>query len=181
MTEAVGLCSLPVELQNFIALNLDPSTAVALRQTNRWFHTHVSLHRLNRIDVRNYLHNRELQPHNDDYYACFSCLDLKPSTAFTTFQIGTKLSNGNGYSYQRYCLDCGIRNGKHRQGTSLRMGGPKSKPMILCGVCTSVQAYFCEKCLCCSGCIISMRTWTGRAAHLSQRGNQTPCLGHFQR
>jgi len=182
MAEAVELCTLPVELQHHIVLNLDPSAAIALKQTNRWFHTHISLHRLDKTKVQQYLHRLELHPRNEHFYACFSCLCLKPQTAFTTVQIGTKISSRNGsYSSQRYCLECGIRNGKYKPGTSLKMAGPESEPKVLCGACMSVQAYFCRSCLCCSGCIASMRTWTGRAARWSRGGGQGFCGRHFRR
>ena len=181
MASSAQLCTLPLELQHLIVLNLPPSAAVALRQTNRWFYTHVSLHRLNRLAVRTYLHFLELNPKKQHLYACFFCLCLKPKMAFTSSEIGGKPKEPRRYHYDRFCLDCGIRHGVYKVGTSRPMAGSQSAPKVLCGICMSVQSYYCNKCYCCSACIASTRTWTGRAARWSQAGGQALCLAHFGR
>ena len=181
MAESPRLGTLPTELQNLIVLNLLPSAAVALKQTNRWFYTHVSLRRLDRVAVRDYLQSSELKIKNEHLYACFSCLCLKPETAFTFSHIGQKTSQCRPRCYDRFCLDCGIVNGAYSAGTSRLMAGSESTRKVLCGVCMSVQSYYCSRCYCCKGCIASIGTWTGRAARRSQAGGQALCQTHFRR
>ena len=179
MTTVVELCTLPVEIQNLIVLSLHPSAAMALRQTNRWFHTHVSLHRLNKKVVQKYLHKLELQLGKENYYACFSCLCLKPQTAFTGVQVA-KSPRYMTFTFNRFCLECGVRSGEYKPGHSLRMVAPESKPAVFCGFCMSVQTNFCSKCYCCIACITSMGVWTGRAKHWSQRGGDGLCPTHLK-
>lgn len=179
MAGPAELCTLPTELQNLIVLNLHPSAAIALRQTNRWFHDNVSLHRLDREKVQLFLRDRELRPTNGKNYACFCCFRLKPEWAFTKSLVDSTHVRKPTYSYRRFCLECGIREGKYRWGISMEMAGSKSRPKVYCGVCTSVQENFCSKCHCCNACIASMGTWTGRAARWSQSGWQALCLDHF--
>lgn len=177
----MGLCQLPTELQHHIVLNLHPSAAIALRQTNRWFHTHISLHRLDPVAVRNYLYQLELRPKRQDDYACFYCLCLKPRTVFTSAQLERRPKvdkYGNVHS-GRFCLDCGIGNRKLIPYSVLTMGGDESTPKVFCGACSSVQSYFCRTCHCCSGCLTRARTWTGRAVLWQQSGTQKICPQHF--
>lgn len=174
------LCDLPTELQHQIVLNLHPAAAVALKQTNRWFHDHVSLHRLDRVAVQKYLHHLELRPRHRHDYACFYCLCLKPNTAFASTQVGRKHDELGRYNLHRHCLECGIREGKLKPFTSLTIGDDESKEVVFCGACSSVQAYFCGSCNCCSGCLAKTRTWIGRAAlgHLAVGGRL--CQQHFR-
>ena len=180
MTAKPELCTLPTEIQHVIVLNLHPSAAVALRQTNRWFNTHISLHRLDQIEVRKYLGQCELRPKNAASFACFSCLNLKPQTAFTMTQVHSANGKGHPHTYKRYCLECGIRDGKYKPSALLRMAGYASTVKVLCGGCASVQTYYCSRCLCCSGCIAKMKTWTGRA-RWNQSGAMAVCPQHLRR
>ena len=162
MGSKIGLCSLPAELLELIIPKLDPSAAIALRQTSRWFNTYVSLHRLDRVEVRKYLHCLELQPQHKNDYACYSCLCLKHVTSFTDTQTGTAYSWNGIYSTKRFCLDCGVKNGKFKPESLLYIAGEKyagSTPAVLCGGCLSIQVYFCADCHRCIGCITKARTW----------------------
>lgn len=175
----VGLCDFPTELQHLVVLNLHPSAAIALRQTNRWFHTHISLHKLDRTAVQEYLHHLELQPKRRHDYACFFCLSLKPHTAFTSTQLAIDTVNGS-YNSKRFCLDCGLMNAKLKPFSKFTMGEDESWSKVFCGACSSVQPLFCPSCHCCSGCLARARTWTGRAALWQQPGGNNLCPMHFK-
>ena len=153
MGSSPNLCTLPTELQHHIALNLHPEAAIALKQTNRYFHTHISLYRLDPLKVKRYLHEVELRPRHRDDHACFTCLRVRPMNAFTASQLGAKTSRNSAYSCGRFCLDCGIENKRFRPGTILVIGGDQSHPRVFCGSCSTVQSYFCGKCHWCAPCI----------------------------
>lgn len=174
----VGFCDFPTELQHLIVLNLHPSAAVALRQTNRWFHTHISLHRLDRTAVQDYLHHLELLPKHQHDYACFSCLSLKPHTAFTTTQLTPMDNICSSYNSKRFCLDCGVKGAKFKAFSRLNIGEDELWSKVFCGACSSVQPLFCPRCHCCGGCLARMKTWTGRAALWQQSGGEKLCPTH---
>lgn len=179
MPQRPELCTLPTEIQHLIVLNLHPSAAIALKQTNRWFNTHVSIYRLDRAEVNKYLNWLENRRRNRNNYACFSCLRLKPQTAFTTTKPGSKSLKNGFYPFARFCLDCGIRDAKVKPFTLLKMAGDESKPKVFCGSCSSVQRSFCGLCCCCTGCLAKLRTWTGRAAQWHRNGGKVLCHSHF--
>ncbi len=185
MASKVGLCDLPPELQDFIIPILHPSAAIALLQTCRWYHSEVSLRRLDYNQVRVYLHELELLPRNDNNYACFSCLRLKPITSFTTAQVGAKNSRNGVSSTKRSCLECDVQKGKIKPGrflyiakkrcietTSANMcnGCQAMRPClksvestlaVMCGGCLTIQTYFCDDCYWCMGCVMKAKTWIG--------------------
>ena len=182
MARKAELCLLPTELQDLIVFNLHPSAAIALKQTNHWFNTNISLHRLNKRRVREFIHERENKPQNEHLHACYLCFSLKPETAFTTQQFGTKFGRDlHGRCWGRYCLDCGFRNGHYRPGISEQLAGPPRKRGIHCGLCMSVRTYFCHKCLYCWECINHARTWIGTDARHSQPATGYLCLEHINR
>ena len=153
MGSNLNLYTLPTELQHHIVLNLHPSAAIALKQTNRYFHAHISLYRLNPFKVKQYLHEVELRPRHCDNYACFTCLRVRPKTAFTVSQLGVKTRKFGAYYSGRFCLDCGVESKKFKPGTVLIIAGDESHPKVFCGSCSTVQSYFCGKCHWCAACI----------------------------
>ncbi|KAF6236128.1 hypothetical protein HO173_005757 [Letharia columbiana] len=146
MGSNLNLYTLPTELQHHIVLNLHPSAAIALKQTNRYFHTHISLYRLDPLKVKQYLHQVELRPRHRENYACFSCLRVKPKIAFTVSQLGAKKSRNGAYSSGRFCIDCGVRDKRFKPGTVLDIAGDESHPKAFCRSCSTIQSYFCGKC-----------------------------------
>lgn len=54
-----------------------------------------------------------------DGHACFSCYKVKAGSAFSKNQ--TLRSNAKDYSTSRFCLDCGVREGKYRPETTLNV------------------------------------------------------------
>ena len=160
-----NLYALPTELQHAIVLNLPPSAAIALKQTNRYFYTYISLYRLDPLKVKRYLHEVELRPRHRENYACYTCLRVKPMTAFTASQLGVKTSRGSAYLLERFCLDCGIENKRFKPGTVLIIGGDKSHPRVCCGSCSTAQSYFCGNCHWCAACIARTKafkvSWSG--------------------
>ena len=160
MDSSPTLCTLPTELQHHIVLNLHPSAALALKQTNRYFQSHIFLYRLDRFKVNQYLHHVELRPRHRDSYACFTCLRVRPMTAFTASQLGSKTGSRNSaYSYGRFCLDCGIENKRFKPGSLIVLAGDQSHPRVLCSSCSIIQAYFCSKCHWCAACIARTRAF----------------------
>lgn len=188
--ETPTLCGLPTELQHLIVLNLHPSAAVALRQTNRWFHTHVSLHRLDKHDVSLFLCEREGKPKNCKphptkrfvdvmNYACYSCLCIKPAANFNIAHIDGEYMKGGRLWDQRFCFDCGLRQEKFDRGEMVRMAGG-AKTRLFYVACSSVQTSFCRECRWCLACIASLRTWTGRDGAIRKTKNRfkDPCSSH---
>lgn len=180
MTEKLEFCTLPTEIQNLIALNLHPSAAIALRQTNRWFHTHISLHRLDSTEVQKYLHWLELKSRHIPNYACFSCLCLKPQSAFTVAQLCAEDGRFGDRFHKRFCVDCGVRDSKFGAFSVVRVAG-QPRLRVFCGACLSIQNYFCGRCHCCNGCIAKARTWTGSAALRNRSGGERICQSHCTR
>lgn len=92
----------------------------------------------------------ELLPTRSDDFACYTCLRLKPRSAFALKQ--TKLSRGKfgqGPS-KRVCLDCGFKNGRHRPGQTMKFG---TELQVYCGGCETLQKRFCTRCCWCDSCI----------------------------
>lgn len=177
MASNLNLYTLPTELQHHIVLNLHPSAAIALKQTNRYFHTHISLHRLNPVTVKQYIHEVELQPRHSDGYACFTCLRVRPMTAFTVSQLGAKTSKGGAYSSGRFCLDCGVEHKRFKPGSVLNIAGDESHPKVFCGSCSTVQSYFCGKCHWCAACIARTKAFKMSRTQSVGKG---PCQAHLQ-
>lgn len=159
MGSNLNLYTLPTELQHHIVLNLHPSAAIALKQTNRYFHTHISLYRLDPLKVKQYLHQVELRPRHRENYACFSCLRVKPKIAFTVSQLGAKKSRNGAYSSGRFCIDCGVRDKRFKPGTVLDIAGDESHPKAFCRSCSTIQSYFCGKCRWCAACIARTKSF----------------------
>ena len=169
MKEQIGLCSLPAELQDQVVLNLHPSAAIALRQTNRYYHANVSLHKLVRKEVRRYLGRRERHPGNEKYFSCELCLALKLDTILfkkeyhqtARFDIGY-----NGQNCRRICLECAIKTKMTVPGNVVVMAKPRntfemvtpSSPLsghksIFCMACLTVKGEFCYFCRWCFDCV----------------------------
>lgn len=177
MESSPNLCTLPLELQHHIALNLHPSAAIALKQTNRYFHTHISLYKLDPLKVKRYLHEVQLRPRHRDSYACFTCLRVRPMSAFTASQLDVKTRNHRTYPYERYCLDCGVENKSFRPGTILIMAGDQAHSRVFCGSCSTVQSYFCGKCHWCAPCIARTKAFKMSWSKSLAIGL---CQGHLQ-
>ena len=163
-----SLCELPTEIQHLIVLNLHPSAAIALKRTNRWFHTHISLHRLGRPEVFRFLTEHENLPkfsknfHQGKRtsslgYACFTCLTIKPATNFTEDQITGHYGKYATFnetparlnSIRRSCIDCSLMKKAFYPGQVLRMADGETLNLF-CPACQNLQAYFCDDCLFCT-------------------------------
>ena len=107
--ERPSLTNLAGELQDLIITKLHPSSLIALSQTNHHFHDTVSLHRLPFPVVFAWLLHKE---NNYWYryanYACYTCLRLKPQSAFGKKQTRWRRGKWGQDSYMRRCLDCGL-------------------------------------------------------------------------
>lgn len=177
MGSILDLYHLPTELQHQIVLHLHPSAAIALKQTNRYFYTHISLCRLDPLRVRQYLHEVELWPRHREHYACFVCLRVRPKTAFNITQLGAKTSKNGAYSSGRFCLDCGVEKKRFKPGTVMTIAG-EPHPKVFCGSCSTVQSYFCGKCCWCAACIAKTKAFKTLWSQSVSRGFcQTHLLG----
>lgn len=178
MAPTPELGNLPMELRDLVIVNLHPSAAIRLSQTNHWYHANVSLQDYDQDEVQTYLNDIEQRPNNVRLAACFSCLKLKPAD-----QVCAQLKDADEIGRplnSRICLDCGLKSGYFKHGTSYRMGRPESGLKVLCGVCTNIHAGFCPRCDCCNHCVASMSSWSNERAALWLRGGgQTLCVEHF--
>ena len=192
-----SLCDLPTEIQHLIVLNLHPSAAIALKQTNRWFHTHISLHRLDQREVFQFLSAHETLPKfsknsqqgkRTSYvgYACFKCLSIRPAIKFTEFQVTgryAKRPNSLHPSYvePRACIDCSLKRLTNHAGQALKMADGKTLN-VFCPACKSMQAYFCHDCWFCRACIAKSKWWAGKTRrygdHERYLGTLRPCENH---
>lgn len=107
----MGLCELPGELQDQVIVNLHPSAAIALMQTNRHFHTSVSLHRLSIEVVEAFLDEKDLHIYNADDYFCYSCYRLKPKISFLSSQVEGKHGKNGTKAHERWCSKCLMARG----------------------------------------------------------------------
>lgn len=148
--EPQALSNLAGELQDLIITNLHPSAAIALSRTNRHFHSCVNLHRLSSSVVFDYLHEMELLPTRSDEYACYTCLRLKPQSAFTMRQTTHSQGKLGQEPRKRFCLDCGIKSGRHLPGHMMKIG---TELQVYCGGCETLQKRFCGRCCWCESCI----------------------------
>ena len=144
-----SLTNLAGELQDLIITELHPSSAVALSQTNHHFHASVNLHRLPFSVVFDWIREKELMPSHTDY-ACYTCLRLKPGSAFATSQIKSRRGKHGKAFHTRTCLDCGFSIGKHSPGSFLKIG---DEMQVLCMGCEIMRKRFCTLCQWCDSCI----------------------------
>ena len=126
-----SLANLAGELQDLIITKLHPSSAIALRQTNHHFHASVNLHRLPFSVVFDWLQDKELMPSHNNY-ACYTCLRLKPRSAFAKRQTTSGRGTFGKASHTRICLDCALSTGKHYPGSFLEIG---KELQVLCMGC----------------------------------------------
>ena len=147
--ESPSLTNRAGELQDLIITKLHPSSAIALGQTNHHFHASVNLHRLPFYLVFDWLQDKEFMPGQTDY-ACYTCLRLKPRSAFAKEQTKFKRGTFGKASHSQICLDCGLRTGKHCPGSILVIG---KELQVLCMGCKILRNQFCTLCRWCDSCI----------------------------
>ena len=178
----VGLCTLPAELQEQIALNLHPSAAVALRQTSRYYHATISLHKLSKKRVWRYLENRERQIGNEKYLACELCLCLKLDTVLIKkvyHQLARFDLGYNSHNSRRVCLECAVRTKMIIPGNVVVMAKPRTKfdmvnpssrlsghRSIFCMACLTVKGEYCSFCRWCFDCVQE------RVVHVYQKDDE---------
>lgn len=148
--ERPSLTNLPGELQNIIVANLNPSAVVALSQTSRHFHACVSLHRLRFFEVYEWFREIEQVSTNSENYACYTCLRLKPRSAFAKGQTRTPRGKSGHNARARICLDCGFSTGMHTPGSMMDIGG---ELQVLCMGCDTLRKRYCMSCRWCDSCI----------------------------
>lgn len=141
---------LPNEIPDLIITNLHPTAAIALSQTNRYYHSTVSLHRLDPDTVRIFLKDLENRPANNIFsgrskltFACCKCLCRQPARTFQDPEI-------RSYD-RRQCLECDLQDGR------VTPGGICSSyfhdPSIICVKCLKARGEFCRGCDACAPCL----------------------------
>ena len=142
----MSLPLLPSELQDLIVTNLHPTAVIALSQTNRYYHSTVSLHRLAPDAVRIFLQNRSrfisIFGSGPERYACYKCLCLKPAMSF---------SNPRDGDYDRQCLECDLQDGRAKPG-GIHFSYAH-KPSTICVECLKARDLFCRGCDACASCL----------------------------
>ena len=180
--ERLTLLNLAGELQNLIILNLHPEAAIALSQTNRHFHSCASLHRLPLPIVSQWFHEKEMLPENSEKFACYTCLRLKPQSAFVLKQTKKKKSKFSPDAGNRFCIDCGCKYGKITPGHILKTSAGLR---VSCIGCEKPQDRFCTLCYWCDGCaskgIVTMerrRDWVKPGDGARKISLKNICEGH---
>ena len=148
--EKPSLTNLAGELQDLIITNLHPSAAIALSQTSRHFHACVNLHRLPSSAVFDYFQEKEsMKTHSNDY-ACYTCLRLKPRSAFAKRQAKGRQGKLGINGYTRICLECALSTGRLTPGSIIETG---REMQVLCMGCETLRKRFCTWCRWCDSCI----------------------------
>ena len=180
--EKPSLPDLAGELQNLIIINLHPSAAIALSQTNHHFNSCANLHQLPSPMVFDYLQEKEILPAYWDNYACYNCLRLKPRSSFATKQTRSPRGKGGRDAYKRICLECGFRTGKHIPGQNMKIG---TELQVYCGGCETLQRRFCSTCRWCESCIrkgtatvLRKGEWAGPNGEASEVVLRNTCQNH---
>ena len=179
--ERPSLTNLAGELQDLIITKLHPSSAIALSQTNHHFHASVNLHRLPFSVVFDWFHDQELMPSHTNC-ACYTCLRLKPRSAFAKRQTKSRRWTFVRASHTQICLDCGLSTGKHSPGLFLEIG---EELQVLCMGCGILRKRFCTLCRWCDSCIykgyaIVLRKgeWAGPNGEASRFTMRNCCQKH---
>lgn len=145
----MSLPHLPNELQDLIVTNLHPTAVIALSQTNRYYHSTVSLHRLPPDTVREFLNRLEWRLGNftmlgtsRERYACYKCLCLKPAMSFSDPEVKY---------HDRQCLECDLQDGRAKPGVIYF--SCYHDPSIICVEFLKAQGVFCRGCDACASCL----------------------------
>lgn len=194
---ATSLCDLPTEIQHLVVLNLHPAAAIALKRTNRWFHTHISLHRLDKCEVARFLLEHENLPKfskNTQHvkrasfvgYACFHCLRIKPAINFTQSQVTGHYAKRTDpmhktFADRRSCIECSLQKKEFLPDHVFKLADGETVN-IFCPACQNMQSYFCYDCYFCAACIAKSKWWTGKIWRYRKSGGVSeivrPCQCH---
>lgn len=152
----MSLPNLPTELQDLIITNLHPAAAIALSQTNRYYHYTVSLHRLDFDTIRIFLEDLLQRPDNSFLrgrtkyrFACYKCLYIKPATP-------SEDPEGKAYDAGCQYLKCDLQDGRVKPdgiyfSSCFSLWGSRSS--IVCIKCLKAQEIFCKGCDACNPCL----------------------------
>ncbi|KAB8337166.1 hypothetical protein FH972_021470 [Carpinus fangiana] len=65
----------------------------------------------------------ELWPSYKHYFACHLCQKLLPAQAFAVGMISSKKAKGRDGAPTRFCVECGLQEGRYKRGELLRFAG----------------------------------------------------------
>ena len=152
----MSLPLLPNELQDLIIENLHPTAAIALSQTNHYYHSVISLKRLNPDVVRQFLRDLEQLRRNRispfKKLACYRCLCLKRYWHFTLAQCPYSTINEHPEKWQkRQCVNCDVADGDLKPGDIYTHDDGSN--FLACSECLNPRKRFCAQCRCCARCL----------------------------
>jgi hypothetical protein len=84
-------------------------------------------------------------------FLCYHCSRVLPRNRFAKGQLSGKCLPGHAQPYKRFCIACGIKNGKFKPGNQATVQGC---PFRFCGECLGLSlGRFCTRCNTCSFCL----------------------------
>ena len=182
----LGLTTMPVEIETMIIKNVHPSDALNLQLANHYYYNAASLKRLDRIQVQDFLHERELRSSNSSWFACNMCHTLKPVPAFPVGQIKRHGKHSFDRWRERFCLTCGLESGKVTPGSKIKVFRGQSQ--VLCTACSTLRDRYCDVCCWCYECAKkgSVRTvrwgaWAEKCGVVGEVVLENKCKQHLWR
>ena len=137
-----GLLALPDDIILLTLHFCDDVSNVALAWTCRKFYSVVSLPPLGTVDLlqieRWPQFDRAANAENHlkqalagtDFFACYLCVRLRSASRFSNSMMRGRRGKrpeseiqGSDGRLSRFCIDCGIRYGRYKAGTTLQYGG----------------------------------------------------------
>ena len=178
---------MPGEVQNQVISNLDVFSAVSLRFTCRHFKHTVSLPRRGSDHEISYLCAIECSSWHPmkDYFACYTCNQLKPKVNFTKAHTSGKRGKNGGYWDDRRCLSCLVESGALTSSNIVKTNDGTGSQAV-CGACSTLTREWCKVCMWCRGCAAkgSVRRWR-KGKYADSEGNaravisQSNCMEHI--
>ena len=91
----------------------------------------------------------QIPAHWDDF-ACYTCLRLKPRSAFTLKQTKSPRGKVGVQAHKRFCVECGISTPRHRPSHVIKT---VTQTPVWCVGCEKLQTQFCINCHWCGSCV----------------------------
>lgn len=146
-----SLDALREELQLAIIDTLDIASVFALSQVDRHFNRLANpFAKSRRHGLDDFLVSAQTFPRWQDGFACFLCLKVLPRNRFADRQTKSPRGRDGAQQRLRYCIDCGVSQGRYCPGSMIVQ---RDNKRILCRQCKQLKGgRFCEFCAFCSDC-----------------------------
>ncbi|KAF7182851.1 hypothetical protein CNMCM7691_002595 [Aspergillus felis] len=116
MASTTTFLNLPAEIHIMICDYLDPASAVALKNANKYLRSAITVKDPKYFkweDFNVYHLTLEMRPEYTGHFFCFECCIFLPADNFTDEQITGKCGK-NGYAAsRRFCISCGTNGGTY--------------------------------------------------------------------